>query len=292
MAATIAVVYPHMNAIGGDGFWLVREPGGRVRAHRGLRPGRAPRDDRALPRQGLRRDPGARAGRSLDGRRRGRRLAGSRSSCARRSAAGCRSPRCSADASACPRGLPGLALGGRGKSEGARGAARRARLRRDLPASRASRRPRARSASCRRSPTRSTQLAHAGLDDFYRGDIGREIAADLERDRQPGDARRPRDATGPAWSSRCRSTLRGGDAVQLPAADPGARGAPDPRHLRAARHPAQRRRLRAPSRADRGDEARLRDPRPGVTDPDRLRRRSGGLPDARAASSARRRRST
>lgn len=32
MAATIAVVYPHMNAIGGDGFWLIREPGGRVRA--------------------------------------------------------------------------------------------------------------------------------------------------------------------------------------------------------------------------------------------------------------------
>src|SRR5215211_8576347 len=31
MAATIALVYPHMNAIGGDGFWLVREPGGRVR---------------------------------------------------------------------------------------------------------------------------------------------------------------------------------------------------------------------------------------------------------------------
>ena len=32
MAATIAVVYPHMNAIGGDGFWVVHEPGGRVRA--------------------------------------------------------------------------------------------------------------------------------------------------------------------------------------------------------------------------------------------------------------------
>nr|WP_244670004.1 gamma-glutamyltransferase family protein [Kaistia sp. 32K] len=26
-AATIAVVYPHMNGIGGDGFWLIREPG-------------------------------------------------------------------------------------------------------------------------------------------------------------------------------------------------------------------------------------------------------------------------
>jgi gamma-glutamyltranspeptidase len=32
MAATIAVVYPHMNAIGGDGFWLIREPGGKTRA--------------------------------------------------------------------------------------------------------------------------------------------------------------------------------------------------------------------------------------------------------------------
>ena len=27
MAATIAVVYPHMNGIGGDGFWLIKRPG-------------------------------------------------------------------------------------------------------------------------------------------------------------------------------------------------------------------------------------------------------------------------
>jgi gamma-glutamyltranspeptidase/glutathione hydrolase len=32
MAATISVVYPHMNAIGGDGFWLVHEPGGKIHA--------------------------------------------------------------------------------------------------------------------------------------------------------------------------------------------------------------------------------------------------------------------
>jgi gamma-glutamyltranspeptidase len=32
MAATIAAVYPHMNHLGGDGFWLVREPNGRLRA--------------------------------------------------------------------------------------------------------------------------------------------------------------------------------------------------------------------------------------------------------------------
>ncbi len=32
MAASIAAVYPHMNHVGGDGFWLIREPNGRVRA--------------------------------------------------------------------------------------------------------------------------------------------------------------------------------------------------------------------------------------------------------------------
>jgi gamma-glutamyltranspeptidase/glutathione hydrolase len=32
MAGSIAAVYPHMNHIGGDGFWLIREPSGRVRA--------------------------------------------------------------------------------------------------------------------------------------------------------------------------------------------------------------------------------------------------------------------
>ena len=32
MAAVIAVTYPHMNQIGGDGFWLIREQSGRVRA--------------------------------------------------------------------------------------------------------------------------------------------------------------------------------------------------------------------------------------------------------------------
>src|SRR5215831_2717000 len=31
MAATIAAVYPHMNHLGGDGFWLLRDPSGRMR---------------------------------------------------------------------------------------------------------------------------------------------------------------------------------------------------------------------------------------------------------------------
>ena len=38
MAASIAVVYPHMNHLGGDGFWLIRGPSGRVRALMGAGP--------------------------------------------------------------------------------------------------------------------------------------------------------------------------------------------------------------------------------------------------------------
>ena len=29
-ASTIAVVYPHMNSIGGDGFWLIAKPNGET----------------------------------------------------------------------------------------------------------------------------------------------------------------------------------------------------------------------------------------------------------------------
>ena len=50
MAATIAAVYPHMNHIGGDGFWLVREPNGRVRAIMAAGPAGAQATPRALSR--------------------------------------------------------------------------------------------------------------------------------------------------------------------------------------------------------------------------------------------------
>src|SRR5207248_1112785 len=47
VAATLAVVYPHMNSIGGDSFWLVREPDGAVRGVHGVG-GAAQKADLAL----------------------------------------------------------------------------------------------------------------------------------------------------------------------------------------------------------------------------------------------------
>ncbi len=54
MAATCAVVLPHLNGLGGDGFFLVREPRGRVHALDAVRPRRRARDDRALSQAGIR----------------------------------------------------------------------------------------------------------------------------------------------------------------------------------------------------------------------------------------------
>ena len=50
MAASIAAVYPHMNHIGGDGFWLVREPNKRRARDHGCGPGRQQGQAGALPR--------------------------------------------------------------------------------------------------------------------------------------------------------------------------------------------------------------------------------------------------
>ncbi len=75
MAAAIAAVYPHMNHIGGDGFWLIREPSGRVRAIMAAGPARREanpelyRDYETIPTRGA-------AGRADRARRRRRLDAG------------------------------------------------------------------------------------------------------------------------------------------------------------------------------------------------------------------------
>ncbi|MGD0564269.1 MAG: gamma-glutamyltransferase [Roseiarcus sp.] len=180
MAATIAVVYPHMNAIGGDGFWLIREPGGRVRAieacgHAGERATIAnyrAHEFETIPARGAMAAltvPGAIGGwiaalelaKALGGRLP---LATLLESADRRAREGyvISASEARYDPTADPALLaaPGFAetflIDGKPAQAGAT---------RRLP----------------RLAETLAHLAHAGLADFYRGDVGREIAADLER---------------------------------------------------------------------------------------------------------------
>ena len=221
MAATIAVVYPHMNDVGGDGFWLVRERSGRVRA---LRPAAAPA---RTPRIELYREegydtipprgplaaltvPGAVGGwtLALDVAQGAGRAAAARHAARRRDP-----PR--------PRGLYGDRAARRGSRR------KSSRSSKDVPGFAATfladGKPPAAGAVLRQPALAATldHLAHAGLDDFYRGDVGREIAADLERigspvtradlEALPRRGRGAADASRspPARSTTCRRRRRG-----------------------------------------------------------------------------------
>jgi len=180
MAASIAAVYPHMNHIGGDGFWLIREPSGRVRALMGA--GRAgtkatPRFYRnaghdEIPTRGplaALTVPGvvatwllaAEAARAHGGKLALNLLLAPAIRHAREGYTVTRSQaRLTVEKYPELKSAPGFVgaflLGGKAPEAGAR---------------------------LKQSAFAATleQLAHAGLDDFYRGDVGREIAADLAR---------------------------------------------------------------------------------------------------------------
>ena len=178
MAATTAAVYPHMNHVGGDGIWLVREPKGTVhaimavgRAGAGAKPDLYRGYDEIPPRGPLAAltAPGAIGGwiAALDAAKhyRGRLpldvLLADAIGYARDGYVVTRSQaRLTAEKLDELGDVPGFAetflIDGKAPEEGAR---------------------------LRQSAFAATleQLAHAGLDDFYRGDIGREIAADLQR---------------------------------------------------------------------------------------------------------------
>jgi gamma-glutamyltranspeptidase len=178
MAATIAAVYPHMNHIGGDAFWLVRERSGRVRAL--MAAGRAGsqarrelyRDHETIPARGglaALTVPGAIAGWALAleaAKAQGGALPldlllGHAIRHARDGYVVTRSQaRLTAEKLAELKDMPGFAatflVDGKAPAAGAR---------LTQPALAAT----------------LDHLAHAGLNDFYRGDVGREIAADLAR---------------------------------------------------------------------------------------------------------------
>jgi gamma-glutamyltranspeptidase len=180
MAASIAAVYPHMNHVGGDGFWLIRERSGRVRVLVGA--GRA--GSKATPR--LYRDAGC------DG-------IPARGPLAALTVPGAIAAWVLAQDAAKVQGgkLPlDLLLAGaiRHARDGYTVTRSQARLTAEKLVEMDSAtgfgaaflvddKPAEQGAQLRQSAFAATleHLAHAGLEDFYRGDVGREIAADLDR---------------------------------------------------------------------------------------------------------------
>ncbi|MGJ3263765.1 MAG: gamma-glutamyltransferase family protein [Salinarimonas sp.] len=185
MAATIAVVYPHMNGIGGDAFWCVAEPNGRVHAidAAGFAGTHATpgfyhaRDRDSVPTRG------PLAALTVPGTVDGWRLAGELAR-----ARGGRLPLATLLSDAIRRAREGVPVSGSESRlwAGAKGPNDRAALEEapgfrdtffvdDAP-------PEA--GAVRRFPKLADTLAYlaeAGLRDFYEGDVGREIATGLER---------------------------------------------------------------------------------------------------------------
>jgi gamma-glutamyltranspeptidase/glutathione hydrolase len=180
MAATIAVVFPHMNAIGGDGFWLIADKARRVRFIDACGPAGSKATIRAYRDAGHDAVPthGVLSALTVPGAVGGWRLVL----------------------------MLGEALGGklpldvlmeeaiRHAKEGVPVSAAQARVDRGkiAPVKAApgfagvflkDGEPLALGEIMRQPALAATldQLAQEGLDDFYRGDVGREMAADLER---------------------------------------------------------------------------------------------------------------
>jgi oxamate amidohydrolase len=205
MAATGAAVYPRMTHLGGDGIWLVREPSGRVRAL--MAAGRAGanarrelyREYETIPPRGVLAAltvPAAVAGwmlaleasRAYGGRLRLGDLLAPAIAHANEGTRVTRSQaRFTAEKLAELKDVPGFAetflLDGTPPDAGA---------------------------TLKQPALAATldHLVHAGLDDFYRGDVGREIAGDLDRVGSPVTR---------ADLERCRATLAEPLAVALDA---------------------------------------------------------------------------
>jgi gamma-glutamyltranspeptidase/glutathione hydrolase len=178
MAASIAAVYPHMTHIGGDGFWLIRLPSGRVRAIMAAGPAGAQakpelyREHETIPTRGplaVLTVPGAIGGWLL--------------ALEVAEATGGKLPLDVLLAPAIAQARGGYAVT---RSQARLTQAHLAELK-DMPGFAAAfledGKVPAVGVTLKQEALAGTlaQLAHAGLDDFYRGDVGREIAADLER---------------------------------------------------------------------------------------------------------------
>lgn len=180
MAATIAVVYPHMNAIGGDGFWLVHEPGGKVHAIEACGPAGSLATIARYREQGHDTIPsrGPDAAVTVAGA-----VGGWQAALALSGHLGGRMPLADLLADAVRHCREGYEISASELRtwpqqveaiKQAPGFSTFFWPNGEQPKAGDRRRPEALGATL-------SQLAHAGLDDFYRGDVGREIADDLGR---------------------------------------------------------------------------------------------------------------
>ena len=180
MAATIAVAYPHMNAVGGDAFWLVREPGGRVRAIEACGPAGSLATIKRYRDKGYDAIPprGPDAALTVAGA-----VGGWQAALDYARSLGAKIPLSVLLTDAVRLAREGCPVS---VSE-ARGVPNEAEALHRAPGFAETflvdgKTPPA--GTVRKRPALADTLAHlagAGLDDFYRGDVGREIAADLER---------------------------------------------------------------------------------------------------------------
>ena len=180
MAASIAAVYPHMNHIGGDGFWLIHEPSGRVRALMGAGRAGAKATPRLYREAGHDEIParGPLAALTVPGAVAGWMLAADAAK-----AQGGRLPLDVLLAAAVKHAREGYVVT---RSQARLTAEKLAELQ-AAPGFRQAflvdGKPPQAGVRMRQSAFAATleHLGRAGLADFYRGDVGREIAADLER---------------------------------------------------------------------------------------------------------------
>src|SRR5215813_13434376 len=180
MAATIAAVYPHMNHVGGDGFWLIRERSGRMRALMAAGPAGAGATGELYREHGHDSIParGRLAALTVPGAIGGWMLALDAAK-----ANGGKLPLDVLLGAAIRHARDGYVVA---RSQARLTAEKLAELK-DAPGFAATflvdGRPPQAGATLKQTALAQTldHLAHAGLDDFYRGDVGREVAADLAR---------------------------------------------------------------------------------------------------------------
>jgi gamma-glutamyltranspeptidase/glutathione hydrolase len=181
MGGTIAVTYPHMSGLGGDGFFLIREPNGRVGYIESCGPAGEGASIKAYNRLGHDAVParGPLGAATVAGVVGGWKLA--------REAGRGRLPLKVLFSDAIRHAREGFAVS---KGQGAN----KPKLESELFAAPGfagqflkDGKLYAEGEVLKQSQLAATfeQLAHAGLDDFYRGDVGREIATDLEAIKAP-----------------------------------------------------------------------------------------------------------